>query len=326
MRTYAGIGLCLVVATATSSRVATPDTGPPGGREDRDTLLVFSAGSLARPLKALLDSFSIRERIVAYQENAGSLETARKIIDLHRVPDVVALADDDVFPRLLMPAHVTWYAKFARNRLVIVYADRSSGAAEITSANWWRILTRPGVEVGRADPDRDPAGYRTLFLIQLAARFYKRPALAADLLAAAPTRNMRPKSADLTALIETGELDYAWAYESVALTAGLRYVRLPEQLDLGEAADSAFYAQATVRVAGATPTDTVEFRGAPIVCALSIPLAAPHARVAERFVAFAFSGAGRRILRAEKLDVLDYPLLIGAGVPAAIVRAQAGSP
>ena len=293
-------------------------------RTATDTLVLYDAGSLARPLKAALDSFAARSGAVVQQENAGSLETARKLTDLGRTPDVIALADYEVFPRLLVPSQTTWYLQFARNRMVITYSDRSRFAAEITNKNWSQVLTRPGVEVGRSDPNLDPAGYRALIVFQLAERAYRQPGLAAKLTAAAPAKNMRPKSADLTALVQTGDLDYAWEYESVAQEAGLRYVRLTDQLDLSNPADSAFYSQATVRVTGRTPSDTIEFRGEPIVYGLSIPTRAPHARTAERFVAFLFSDAGRRITRAEKLDVFDRPILVGTGAPTA-VAAMAGS-
>jgi molybdate/tungstate transport system substrate-binding protein len=289
-----------------------------------DTLVLYDAGSLARPLKAALDSFAARSGAVVQQENAGSLETARKLTDLGRIPDVIALADYEVFPRLLVPSQTTWYLQFARNRMVITYTDRSRFAAEITSQNWSPVLTRPGVEVGRSDPNLDPAGYRALIVFQLAERAYRQPGLAAKLTAAAPARNMRPKSADLTALVQTGDLDYAWEYESVAQEAGLRYVRLTDQLDLSNPADSVFYSQATVRVTGRTPSDTIEFRGEPIVYGLSIPTRAPHAGAAARFVAFLFSDAGRRITRAEKLDVFERPILVGTGAPA-LVAATAGS-
>lgn len=289
-----------------------------------DTVVVYDAGSLARPLKAALDSFAARTGAVVQQENAGSLETARKLTDLGRFPDVIALADYEVFPRLLVPGQTTWYVRFARNRMVITYTDRSRFAREITPTNWWQVLTRPGVEVGRSDPNLDPAGYRALLLFQLAEREYHRPGLAAQLLAAAPPKDMRPKSADLTALVQTGDLDYAWEYESVAQESGLRYVRLSDHLDLGNPADSALYSQVTVRVAGRTPADTIEFRGEPIVYGLSIPARAPHADAGARFVAFLFSDAGRRICRAEKLDVFDQPIMVGTGAPRA-VAAMAGS-
>jgi molybdate/tungstate transport system substrate-binding protein len=302
----------IVAATllAVSARVASG--------QGADTVVLFDAGSLARPFKAALDTFATRTHAVVFQENAGSLETARKLTDLGRIPDVVALADYEVFPQLLMPDATRWYAVFARNRMVIAYTDRSKAAREISSQNWWHVLTRPDVEVGRADPNLDPAGYRTLLVYQLAEREYAHPGLAAALLAASPARNVRPKSADLTALLQTGELDYAWGYESVAQGANLRYVRLPERIDLSTPADSAFYAQATVRVLGKTPADTIELHGAPILYALSIPTKAPHPVAAQRFVTFLLSESGRRILRANNLEVLNTPTVVGTGAPATV--------
>jgi len=42
-------------------------------------LVVYNAGSLARPLRAALDTFAARERVRIEQESAGSLESARKL-------------------------------------------------------------------------------------------------------------------------------------------------------------------------------------------------------------------------------------------------------
>ena len=115
-----------------------------------ETLVVFNAGSLARPLRAALDTFAVREGVVVAQESAGSLETARKLTELGKIPDVLALADAEVFPRYLMPAFVEGYAEFARNRMVLAYTDRSRFAAEVGPDTWWQILLRPGVETGRS--------------------------------------------------------------------------------------------------------------------------------------------------------------------------------
>lgn len=265
----------------------------------RDTLTVFDAGSLALPVRVALDTFARRTHTVVQQENAGSLETARKLTELGRIPDVLALADDEVFPRYLAPKYVTEYTRFARNRMVITYKS-----GPINAANWFDVLTKPGVEVGRSDPRLDPAGYRALLVWQLAERYYRKPGLADRLLAAAPPRNMRPKSADLTALVQTGDLDYAWEYESVAQAAGLSYLTLPREIDLSDPADSTTYAQASVSV------DTVLVRGEPIVYGLSIPTHAPHPGTARRFVDFLLSAEGRAILRREHLDVLDTPIRV----------------
>jgi molybdate/tungstate transport system substrate-binding protein len=293
------------------------------GRDDASPkvagpLIVYNAGSLARPLRAVLDSFAARTATDVEQESAGSLETARKLTELHKIPDVIALADYKVFPQLLMPAHATWYAAFARNRMVLAHTARSRFATEITADNWWEILQRPGVETGRSDPNLDPNGYRTLIVFELAEAYHRQPGLAQRLLRASPSRNVRPKEVDLVALLQAGELDYIWSYESVAEAASLPYVRLHDEVDLGTLADSAFYATADVRIAGAGAVDSVTMRGEPIVYALSIPSAAPHRELAEEFVAFLLSPDGARILRAARLDVLERPTLTGSGAPAVV--------
>ena len=155
--------------------------------------------------------------------------------------------------------------------MVVVYSDQSIGASEITPQNWWQVLLRPGVRTGRADPALDPNGYRTLMVLQLAEKFYQQPGLAARLLAAMPASYMRPKEADLTALIQAGELDYSFSYYSLAKSAHLRYVDLPSEVDLSDPARAEWYTQADVWIpkGGGAGADSVEFRGEPIVYALT---------------------------------------------------------
>jgi molybdate/tungstate transport system substrate-binding protein len=275
-----------------------------------DTVVIFDAGTLAVPLKTVFDSFAVSHPAVLQQENAGSLETARKLIDLGKTPDVIALADYDIFPRLLMPKHTTWYTIFARNRMVLAYSATAKGAHDLTATNWWQVITKPGVEVGRSDPNLDPAGYRALLVFQLAEIEYRHPGLATALQGTASARDVRPKSADLVALLQTGELDYAFVYESTAQDAHLSYMSLPAHLNLGEPADSAFYARASVRVVGATPKDTIEIKGAPIRYGLSIPTAAPHPTAAKQFVDYLLSPTGVRIMRSRHLDALDQAVRV----------------
>jgi molybdate/tungstate transport system substrate-binding protein len=251
------------------------------------------------------------------QETGASLELARKMIDLGGQPDVVALADVAVFSELLMPNATRWYVVFGRNRIVLAYTARSKHAGEINASNWRDVVQRPGVEVGRADPNTDPSGYRTLLVFQLAERFYREPGLAARLLAAAPARNVRPREADQVALLEAGELDFIWTYQNLAQNAGLQYVKLPDEIDLGTPEDSAAYATASVRVHGRTPRDSVTFRGSPILFALSVPNAAPHRDLAERFAAFVLSPAGQGILRAHHFDAIP-PIAVGVDLPSAL--------
>lgn len=312
MRFGLPIGFFLLTAAASRPLQAqTPATGP---------LVVFNAGSLAKPFSDLLRAFKEKNPgVLPAQENSGSLEAARKLTDLGKIPDVIGVADYGVIPKLLIPAHAGWYANFARNAMVLIHTDQSAGAAEINGQNWWQVLLRPGIRAGRSDPALDPNGYRTLMVFQLAEKFYQQPGLADRLLRAFPPKYMRPKEADLTALVQAGELDYSWSYASIAKTAKLPYVDLPDEVDLSnpELADS--YAQAKVRLPGPSRAgkDSVEFRGEPIVYGLTIPRTAPHPRTAQAFVRFIFSPEGQAILRADGFTVLDKPVVGGPERPPA---------
>ncbi|MBX3131813.1 MAG: substrate-binding domain-containing protein [Gemmatimonadaceae bacterium] len=278
-----------------------------GGDSAQETLTVFNAGSLARPLKAALDTFARRENVRVHQESAGSLESARKLTELGKVPDLIALADAAVFPQYLVPRYVTSYTLFARNRMVVAFTDRSRHAREIGTANWPEILTRADVDVGRSDPDLDPNGYRTLMVWQLIARTRGDDALAARLEAQAVPRNVRAKEADLVGLLQAGELDYIWSYESMAKATGLRWVMLGDSVDLSQPALADFYGQARVALRGAREGEHVVFTGQPIVYALAVPAEAPNRALGERFEAFLLGAEGRAILRREGLDVLEMP-------------------
>jgi molybdate/tungstate transport system substrate-binding protein len=308
-RTLAALGLtaALALTACTSS-----------GDAKKGRLVVYAAGSLARPLRAALDSFVSTAGITVDLEIAGSLETARKLTELGKIPDVIALADEDVFPQLLMPRFTTWYARFAHNRMVIAYTNRSRYADSLREETWRDILTRRDVQVGRSNPDLDPAGYRTLLVFQLAERNYADRGLEARLFANAPKRNMRAKEAELVALLQAGEIDYAWQYESLAHAVGHRFLTLPRAIDLSSTADSATYATASVRVVGGAPGDTITMIGRPIVYGASIPTDAQNHETAQRFLAWLLSERGRATLRAAHLDALDEAQYVGSGVPHAV--------
>jgi molybdate/tungstate transport system substrate-binding protein len=284
-------------------------------------LVVMNAASMTNPLTIVLDSFTARSGIHYQIEPGASLEIARRVTELGRRPDVIALADPEVFPKLLMPRYTTWYAVFGRNRIVLAYTDTSKFAHQITPANWVNIIQRPGVEVGRADPNTDPSGYRTLLTFQLAERYYRKPGLAAKLLAAAPARNVRPREADQVALLQSGDLDYIWTYQNLAGQSRLKTVDLPPEIDLGTPADSATYATASARVVGQTLGDTITVHGAPILFAVTVPALAPHPALGAQFAAFLVSADGQRILRANHFDALSSPFVVGAGIPPAVQAA-----
>ena len=286
-----------------------------------DTLLVFEAASLAAPMRAILDTFARRTGTVVLEEHGASLELARRITELHRVPDVIALADREVFPEVLMPSATTWYATFARNRMVVAFTDRSRHASEITSDNWRDILLRPDVSVGRTDPVLAPAGYRALLSYRLAESFYRDAGLARRLEAKTPNGLIRANAADLAALLSAGELDYIVDYESLARAQHLRFIHLPPEVDLGDATQAAHYATAEISVT--TPRGVTTRHGAPILYGISMPTPAPHHDAGLHFLQFLLGAEGKSMLRTAHVDALDLPSFEGTGIPAALTVVQA---
>ena len=298
----------LLVALLSACRASSPAPQLSGPLE------VFNAGSLGYPFRELLAAFArAHPGVQPRQESSGSLEAARKLTELGKIPDVLAVADYGVIAKLLMPRYTTWYAGFASNAMVLAYSDRSAGAGEVSGDNWWRILLRPEVRWGNSDPALDPNGYRSHLVFQLAELHYHEPGLAQRLEAAVRPRYVRPNEAQLLGLVQAGELDYAWSYRSLASTAGLRWVTLPPEIDLSDPARAEGYSAARIRLPGPRlgAADSVEFRGEPILYAVTIPTAAPHPELGRAFVQFVLSDSGQSILRQAGFTVLSRPILTG---------------
>lgn len=271
----------LLVSTALAL-CACADTTP------KPPITVFAAASLARPLKTLADSFQRSSRVPSLIELGGSLEHARKLTDLGRVPDVIMLVDDDIMASLA-PAHLAWYVRFATNTLGVAYSERSAHRDSISPENWWRVLARPGVRVGRADPNLAPAGKHAVNLIRRIDGYYGRTGAGDSLMARALQQYVRPNATELAALLETGEVDYIIDYESVALQYGFRFVALPQDL---------------------SPA---------ILYGIGVPRLAANAGGGTEFTAFLLSEAGKRTLKEARIRVLDTPVAIGSDLPPLIL-------
>jgi len=229
-------------------------------------------------------------------EASGSNAAARKISELEREADLMMSADYTVIDKLLIPDFADWNIQFARNTMVIAYTDQSLYAGEINADNWYEILTRDGVIYGHSDPDADPCGYRTLLVWQLAEAHYGVPGLNGTLEEHCPPENVRPKSVELIALLESGDMDYAWEYRSVAVQHGMKFVELPDEINLSLVEHTDFYSQATVEIAGKEPGTTMTMVGKPIVYGVTIPRNAPSPDLALEFVKFLVGPEGQAIM------------------------------
>jgi molybdate/tungstate transport system substrate-binding protein len=258
------------------------------------TLTIFAAGTLAVPFRQVSTLFEKKYPNVTVQaQYGGSVMMAKKITDLHQDADLLAVADYNVIPKYMFgnPAHASWYAGFARNAITFVYTDKSEYAGEINAQNWYKVLARPGVEIGRSDPDTDPSGYQTVQMLNLAKKYYNEPGLEQKVLANAPPTNMRDTETALISTLQLRQIDYLAIFRSDALQYHFKFVDLPAKINLSDPSEAAYYRQ------GIAHTKNGDLAGKPIVYAITIVNGSKNVDLADKYVALLLSPEGQAVMK-----------------------------
>ncbi len=252
-------------------------------------LVIFHAGSLSVPMKEISAAFKeLHPEVNIMMESAGSVECARKVTDLNKPCDILASSDYKVIDNMLIPKYAAWNIKFVSNEMCIVYTEKSRFVKQINVKNWFEILQKKEVAFGRADPNADPCGYRSVMTMQLAEKFYKKPGLT-NLLTAKDVNYMRPKEVDLLALLESQSVDYIFLYKSVAIQHNLKYLVLPLEVNLKDPKFTDLYNTAVVTINGKEPGQKVTVKGEPMIYGVTLINAAPNKPVALAFLQFMLS-------------------------------------
>lgn len=256
-------------------------------------LVIFHAGSLSVPFAAMEKHFESKyPKLDILREAGGSTKMARMISEIGKTADIMASADYNVIDKSLIPSHASWNIRFASNQLVLCYTKKSQYASEINNTNWYNILTKKGVIWGHSDPNLDPCGYRSLMVLQLAEKYYKVPGLYDRLIANRPKRNIRPKSVELISLLQTGNMDYAWEYLSVAIQHKLQFIKLDDHINLGNYQLDSYYSQAKVNVSGKKPGTTLQRVGKSCTYGITLIKDAPNKKAAVTFLDYLLNPDG----------------------------------
>ncbi len=279
----------------------------------KNSITVLAAGSLAVPFQKLSEIYENKYGIEVKIETAGSIETVKKVSELHRQVDVVAVADYKAIAGYLVPNYTSWYVRFAKNALVIVYTEHSKYASTINTTNWPDILERDDVRIGFSSPNDDPCGYRAVMMFYLSDFLYEKnifqnlvenntaihaqngEILVPDdstLLKNQGKIYIKQKSVSLLGDLETGNIDYAIEYLSVAKQHNLKYIPLPDKINLSNSTLADFYSRAKVKLA-----DGKIVKGDAINYAITVPNNAPNKNAAYQFVKLLLSNEGREVLQ-----------------------------
>jgi molybdate/tungstate transport system substrate-binding protein len=293
-----GIGIYSIINTESS--------------EEEIALKVFHAGSLTVPFEEIEARFEADyPNVDVHLEPAGSVQCVQKVTEIGDLADVVASADYSLIPNMMMPEYADWYIVFAKNEMTLAYAETSRYADEINEDNWYEILQRSDVKWGFSNPNLDPCGYRTPMVIQLAETEYGDDTLFESLISEycgitctetdgvymidSNMENLEPdtdklsirdKSVELVSLVESGGLDYAFEYSSVAKQHGMVYLDLPSSIDLSDIAYTSDYSCVKVEKISGTST------GKPIVYGVTVPSNALHPEYAALFIEYMIDDTG----------------------------------
>jgi len=329
-----------------------------GCAPQKETLTIYHAGSLAVPFGELKADFeSTHPDVEVLCESGGSAKMINKAITVVKAgetpPDIIASADYKLIPdRLYEDAYADWYIAFARNSMVLCYHDGAPGSEAIVNSTrtWYDVLRNEPVKYGHSNPDDDPCGYRTLMVIQLAQKYYYGNATEFGLIpdpsagglydalipgnehergrvggvntTARPGGSeevVRSKSVDLIASIQSGDLDYAFEYHSVAVQHGLNFIELDDVINLCQQGEISganityeeFYEEASVEIMK-EPGAYMPKKGKAIVYGITILKDAQNKDLAAEFVKLLLSHEGQDVMERNGQPfiqpvICDYP-------------------
>ena len=191
----------LGVSLAVSSSAQTPELSVPPTTQK---LAIYHAGSLTAAFKPLVASFTCQTGIQVNNAAGPSVDKARQCTAGGAACDLYATADYSDIDLFLKPAgYADFNIVFAKGRMVLGYSASALAAKHLApiadpnsnpfnppnsipkaSADWYKILTTPGVAIGGAVPFMDPGADRAFLIFQLAQKYYKEPMLYDELLGA----------------------------------------------------------------------------------------------------------------------------------------------
>lgn len=291
-----------------------PAIVPSKANADEGRVSVLYAGSLVNLMeKDLGPAFSRATGYKFLGEGKGSVALANMIKDKLRTPDIFISADPKVNDLLMGPDNrnlVRWYVTVFRNEMVLAYNPKSRFAGDLKEASkseqhLYEILQRKDFRLGRTDPKLDPKGYRTLFLFDLAEKYYRQPGLAKKILGEADNPSQIFPEEQLAARLETGQLDAGVFYRNELANHDFPYVTFPRELNLSDPQLDAHYRTATY----VNPKGKA-YQGGAIVYTIALPETSRNREGAIAFISFLMSTDGRKLLEKHGLQLIR-PVVTG---------------
>lgn len=306
----------------------------PSGQPEPKTLVIYHHGSPTPAIEAAEKVFKEKHPGTnVLREKDDALANMRKVTDLGKLADIVYTDDYSIIPPVMFPKYADAWIRYAHDEMTIAYAANSKYAKEINSDNWYKILERPDVKWGLADPNAGPDGYFSLGQIMLSNLYYKDNTIFNRLVGANTAikatesggrytvdcpENLNPKSSKviirpdpetLYPMILAGDIDYAFGYMGSVIgegPAGIKTVALPAPVNLSDLSLVAnLYNRVTINLFNDKPERRISVVLGAKANGLTIPLNAPNKQAAADFLQIFLGPVGQSALRAVHITPLN---------------------
>ena len=252
----------VVVGTMSSSTVMTEMT-----TTSSSPLILYSADAYVAESTTLENAFTLSTGIMMVPpKSAGSLVLAQQISQGNPVSVFISVSRSAVQPLYLKNESSGWAIEFASDQMALAYTNASlqssnakavfsaytSAVASNTTAAWnnfFSILSSGSVKIGISDPNADPAGYRAWIVLEAASQAYAgNQSFFGNKILSNKGNVTGASAADLVGPLQTGQIQFLFIYKSAATADKLNYLQLPDQVNLGNPADSSFYSKFSYQI------------------------------------------------------------------------------
>ncbi len=322
----AAVAFVLLTLSLTSAAIGQTPTGQTQScvPANDQQLIIYRAGSLTRAFKPLLAAFTCQTGIQVKDNAMGSVDAGRQITAGGHACDLYAPADYSDIDLFMKPAsYADFNIVFAQGKMVLAYSASSVAEKKLppiaeaggvpfnppnsvpkAAANWYQILTTPGVSIGGGNPFLDPGAYRSYMIFQLAQDYYKVPNLSNDLMEHLVIPGTDHSVPAVPALGKRFDFQLIYEHSAQAMASAnpdFRYVDLPNEINLSDPARNSYYAKHAVVVLPGLGTpqsaQTIAVPGTRVAWGITLLRDAPNRDNAVKFLQLLLSPTGIAMLK-----------------------------